>query len=293
MNCESDASILDVKSEGHYVYKFLNKQGEVIYVGRSSALTQRLNSQHFSAKGHLSADCYNQVFKVLVTETKTKVDSIILEMILIANLKPVFNSLHIEDNTIFSAPDDLSWSTFLLKKDYRQQIMLSGLAQEIRDFYSENDHLRDVALKININFESLLDIIRTPSMQGELKKAGLNVGWNGKCSFYKEGSKEKKTKIIKFLKVERYPYKVKDLADIFQVHQTTIRRWMQTDSELKDVYLKNTRKEFIRTRKRCHVCGEVLLKTSNRAKYCDSCTLQVTREQSRIRQRDWRATKAQ
>ena len=46
-----------------YVYRFKNEENEIIYVGKTKNLKQRL-SGHFGKQGHLPEKCYKEVRKV-------------------------------------------------------------------------------------------------------------------------------------------------------------------------------------------------------------------------------------
>ncbi|MFU8692740.1 GIY-YIG nuclease family protein (plasmid) [Rossellomorea sp. FS2] len=52
----------------HYLYRFINKEEQIIYIGRTNHLNARLMSQHFTAQGHLSPECYEECAKVEYAE---------------------------------------------------------------------------------------------------------------------------------------------------------------------------------------------------------------------------------
>ena len=45
-----------------YVYRFLNSEGKIIYIGKTVNIKNRMQ-QHFS-KGHLPAECYRNVARI-------------------------------------------------------------------------------------------------------------------------------------------------------------------------------------------------------------------------------------
>ena len=75
----------------HYIYKFLNTDEQVIYVGITSNLKARIRAQHFTGNGHLPMECYKQTSMVLYSECASCTDAKIKELYLINKLSPLFN----------------------------------------------------------------------------------------------------------------------------------------------------------------------------------------------------------
>ena len=46
-----------------YVYRFKNEENEIIYVGKTKDLKQRIRT-HFGKQGHLPKECYEEVRKI-------------------------------------------------------------------------------------------------------------------------------------------------------------------------------------------------------------------------------------
>lgn len=72
-----------------FVYRFINKDEEIIYVGSTEDLHKRLK-QHFE-HGHLGDYCYNQVLYVDYAEFKTRTEAYMYEQYEITKLQPQFN----------------------------------------------------------------------------------------------------------------------------------------------------------------------------------------------------------
>lgn len=78
------------------MYRFLNEDFEVIYVGRTVNLNNRMR-QHFGGKkGHLPVDCYKAVSRVDYLELNSKADMNIVELYFIGKYRPMYNT---KDNT--------------------------------------------------------------------------------------------------------------------------------------------------------------------------------------------------
>lgn len=102
------------KFSGHYLYKFLDENDIVIYVGKSSKLYERLTMQHFTKAGHLKEECYRKVKRILVTKLDTKADQKLGEFYFINLYKPQYNTADVVEGTPHSIPyfDQLAWSEF-------------------------------------------------------------------------------------------------------------------------------------------------------------------------------------
>lgn len=74
----------------YYVYRFLNKEDEVIYIGYTNNLKNRISS-HFSKKGHLSKGCYLSVGSIEYFEFQNSVEAKLFEAQYISLIKPLYN----------------------------------------------------------------------------------------------------------------------------------------------------------------------------------------------------------
>lgn len=75
----------------NYLYYFLNKDDEIIYIGKTKDLKRRMK-EHF-LKGHLDQECYRNVYKIMATEVNdSKYDTEICETLLINKYKPIYNT---------------------------------------------------------------------------------------------------------------------------------------------------------------------------------------------------------
>lgn len=114
-----------------YVYKFLNKYNEIIYIGR----TQLGLSTRMSSHSHLPNECYKQIeiIEYGIIESKAKMK--IMEIYLINKYKPIFN-------TIDKDPDNLN-----LEIKEPQWLVYSvniGTAQYILSEREQNAHLNRI-----------------------------------------------------------------------------------------------------------------------------------------------------
>ena len=95
-----------------FVYKFLNENGEVIYIGSTGDMTKRMY-KHFHDKrnGKMNKREYDSVKTVSFCKTKSRNDAYILETVLIQKYKPMCNTASVKDGEIsFSGIDENSFS---------------------------------------------------------------------------------------------------------------------------------------------------------------------------------------
>lgn len=72
------------------VYRFLDKDSKIIYVGKTASLESRLYS-HFKGKAHLPKECYEMTQTVEIITLKSKAEMDIKELFYINVYKPQFN----------------------------------------------------------------------------------------------------------------------------------------------------------------------------------------------------------
>lgn len=86
--------------QGPGVYRWLNKDGTILYVGKAKNVRKRLSSYVQVAKGHMGPwrqSFLRQVADFDVTVTNTELEALILETNLIKELKPKYNVLMKDD----------------------------------------------------------------------------------------------------------------------------------------------------------------------------------------------------
>ena len=71
-----------------YVYRFLDSKGNIIYIGKTVNMDNRMQS-HFT-KGHLPKECYNAVCRIEYQKHKTESDALIMETYYITKYSPKY-----------------------------------------------------------------------------------------------------------------------------------------------------------------------------------------------------------
>ena len=98
-----------------FVYKFLNENGEVIYIGSTGDMTKRMYKHfHDKSNGKMNKREYDSVKTVSFCKTKSRNDAYILEIVLIQKYKPSCNTASVKDGEVsFSGIDESNfvWET--------------------------------------------------------------------------------------------------------------------------------------------------------------------------------------
>lgn len=75
----------------NYVYKFVNYDEVIIYIGKTSNLKNRMK-QHFGNHPHLDKECYKQVCKIYYACIPSQYNTELFETYLINKYHPIYNS---------------------------------------------------------------------------------------------------------------------------------------------------------------------------------------------------------
>lgn len=98
--------------KGYFVYMFLDKLENPLYIGISINLVNRIETQHFkSSHGNLSQDCIFETNRVLYHQAVSIDDMKIKERYLINKLNPRYNE-KMNNNSKFSFDIDLDWKLY-------------------------------------------------------------------------------------------------------------------------------------------------------------------------------------
>ena len=76
---------------GYAVYRFLDKNKNIIYIGMTNNAYIRIFQQHFTNRGHLPYECYNSTCRVDIIKLYSNLEAKGLEDYLINKYRPKFN----------------------------------------------------------------------------------------------------------------------------------------------------------------------------------------------------------
>lgn len=141
----NDSNDLEVETS-YYVYRFVNKDNQVLYVGRTQNLHQRM-TKHFSGKGHLPELCYEQVSRIDYLTFKNKNDMKIKEIYYISIYQPPFNQVDVGYVDLRLNQVEDAWTRLSSEN--------KGLLAEINLLKTQNKQLKSKKTSLEKKYEKL------------------------------------------------------------------------------------------------------------------------------------------
>lgn len=132
------------------VYKFINEDDKIIYIGKTKNLKNRMEYQHFTSAGNLSENCYDEVVAIFYAETKSQIDMDLYERYLISKHTPKYNKAN-NVGGVSIALSDLEWERYEKERPEREKLV--GI------LISEKQKKTPQYSKI-INLKNNLDVLR-------------------------------------------------------------------------------------------------------------------------------------
>lgn len=96
-----------------YIYKFINRVEEIIYIGKTNNFNRRLVNEHFTPRGHLSEDCYRETSYVKYAQVLSENDAKVYELNLIERYKPKYNIQNTQGGAFSFQLPELQWGIFI------------------------------------------------------------------------------------------------------------------------------------------------------------------------------------
>lgn len=139
-----------------YVYRFLDQNDNIIYIGKTNNMDNRMYI-HFHS-GHLPKECYCSVSKIEYIKLETKIEMDIVELYYINKVKPKYNIKDKQNEELqLNLKEEYKWHTYLSnsitqKKEFT--IKLNGyLANENLNLKNKNKELSKRFKELNSNFK--------------------------------------------------------------------------------------------------------------------------------------------
>lgn len=141
------------------IYRFLNKDNEIIYIGKAKDLKKRLSNHT-----HLTDECYQEKVKVEFTIFETEHDMDMAERYYIPKYKPKYNKVMQEHLTALDINkfDDAKWYT------YNPHMIIEGI-EELKntlEIYELNNRI----LTLRQEIDNCKDTLRKEHLQNDLKR---------------------------------------------------------------------------------------------------------------------------
>ncbi len=147
-----------------YIYRFIDKHDNILYVGRTNDISRRILNEHFTSLGHLPFKCYQSVEKVQYTEFENESEEVSYEAILINKLKPKYNIQFKDDGHFNIKLPEFQWKDFIFPHEYYLNYLKNrkNNTQSIADFILnkvENDTINRDLIKTGFeNFDKITPI---------------------------------------------------------------------------------------------------------------------------------------
>lgn len=107
----------------YYLYRFLDENDNVLYIGRTNDIRRRIMMEHFTANTHLSKECYAETRKVEYSEFSNESEEVVYEAILINKIKPKYNK-QFNDDAVFNVElPPIKWKPFEWDFDGQMELM--------------------------------------------------------------------------------------------------------------------------------------------------------------------------
>ena len=131
------------------LYRFLNKENKIIYIGKAVHLKARLNNHN-----HLPETCYSEIQNIEYTTFETEDECLFAERYYISKIKPKYNTVFKDKDILFELKelDDKIWNTITDitdKKDLEKPS--KSLEEQIEDIKTSLDELdKEYTIKLDV-----------------------------------------------------------------------------------------------------------------------------------------------
>lgn len=130
----------------YYIYRFLDKNDNLLYIGRTKDIERRILKEHFTALGHLPKECYKSVEYIEFAAIENESEEVAYEAILINQLKPKYNKQFKDDGLFDVSLPRFEWNKF--KFSYEG---------ELKYLKSRKDDTQDINSCIFDRFNKVID----------------------------------------------------------------------------------------------------------------------------------------
>lgn len=144
-----------------YVYRFINIQQQIVYIGRTNNLKRRLTREHFTERGHLGETCYRETQNVEYARVASVNESKMYEMYLIEKYQPKYNEQGVSGGAIGIPMPELQWKTYKINKNSENTGVSKGKVIK---------YVKDYTQKLEDEVEYMGNYLRGKDQVGWLSK---------------------------------------------------------------------------------------------------------------------------
>lgn len=138
----------------NYIYKFINYEDEIIYIGKTGNIKKRMK-QHFGPKPHLPKECYEQVYKIYYASVNSKYNAEFLETFFINKYHPIYNTdkkYKKDENDLKVAIDEPYWNELLFLRTKTKNYLPSIEFLDIYPPYFKKGLMLNESIEIAFNY---------------------------------------------------------------------------------------------------------------------------------------------
>lgn len=115
----------------YYIYRFKDKSGDIIYIGRTDNIDTRLSKQHFTVNGHLPEECYERTIKVEYAHVGGESEMKIYELYLINRYTPQYNIVDNRGDTFSFELPPLRWEEYKVNRESTAKEEIASLEKQV------------------------------------------------------------------------------------------------------------------------------------------------------------------
>lgn len=139
------------------VYRFLNNENEIIYIGKAKDLKQR-----FSSHRHLPKECYEETMKIEYCKFYTEYEMDFAERYYIPKFKPKYNTILAEKSIDLSIGefDSKTWIKFIKSKNkhinIKSKLNVVKKINKCEDYMEKLQQIKDIEYEIKKNTSKII-----------------------------------------------------------------------------------------------------------------------------------------
>lgn len=146
------------------VYRFLNANGELLYIGKANNLKNRMQTHN-----HLPPECYSERSTIDYYSFNSEEEMNMAERYLIAKYKPRFNTVYKQNEFSFCIPEleNIQWSIFSSEFNVREEIAL--LKQQIHEIQQRLGGFNKDSAETEIKVYEGEEVVRSFRLNAEVQ----------------------------------------------------------------------------------------------------------------------------
>lgn len=143
-----------------YIYRFLNNQNEIIYIGRTKNIKQRME-HHLGNRSHLNVNVYKELNSIEYCKLNNSNEMYIYEIYLINKYSPKYNTQYNSQAHLTFELPELTWTTY--EKTLNSELLSYASESYIKVF----TRLIDLETVSHVSYNVFFKLITNMSLDGK------------------------------------------------------------------------------------------------------------------------------